>query len=143
MPRPPPESTPAPVATDAGVVESVDALLEAADQARLEGRGDDAISLIERALAGALDPGREVVAAFALAHARNSRGEHALAAQAFARAFAADAEGALAEDALAREAEAWSRANEPKRAREAARRYQARYPHGRRSQLVRELGVGD
>lgn len=135
--RPPVRSTqPAPV--DPPVQETVDELLEAADRARLDGRTDDAVSLLERALARSLDPEREAVAAFALANVRSKRGEYQLAAKTFARAHAADPDGALAEDALAREVEAWAHGHDAERAREAALRYQQRYSEGRRSKMVRE-----
>jgi transmembrane sensor len=137
QPRTPPPASPA--TPPAPPVEpSVDELLAAADQARLAGRGDEAVSLLERALARSPDPQREAVAAFALGNLRSRRGELELAARAFARAHAANPDGALAEDALAREVEAWAHARDAGRATEAARRYQERYPDGRRRKLVRE-----
>lgn len=136
-PRPTARSAP-PAAVEPPPEETVDQLLEAADRARLDGRTDDAVSLLERALARPLDPEREAVAAFALGNVRSRRGEPALAARTFARAHAADPDGALAEDAIAREVEAWAHAHDAERARDAARRYQQRYPDGRRSKMVRE-----
>jgi transmembrane sensor len=128
---------------EADIEDDADALLSAADRARLAGRMDEAVSLIERALALALDPKREAAAAFTLGHVRSRLGEHELAADAFARARAADPQGLLAEDALAREVEAWARAGDAKRAEEAARRYLDSFPGGRRTRAVRKFGMGE
>lgn len=117
-----------------------DALLAAADRAQLDGRMQDALSLIERALARSTDAAHEAAAAFTLGRARSRLGEHERAAGAFARARAADPDGTLAEDALAREVEAWARAGRRGRAREAARLYRERYPDGRRTRMVRQFG---
>jgi transmembrane sensor len=118
----------------------VDDLLDEADRARLDGRIDDALSLIERALADAPDPIHEAAAAFTLGRVRARLGEHDRAAAAFARARLAAPDGTLAEDALAREVEAWARAGDRQRAQEAARLYRSRYPNGRRSKLVQQFG---
>jgi hypothetical protein len=47
--------------------------------------------------------------------------------------------GPLAEDALAREAEAWSSAGEPARAKAMADRYLTAYPTGRHAAEARKL----
>jgi transmembrane sensor len=121
----------------------VDDLLDEADQARLDGRIDDALSLIERALADAPDPTHEAAAAFTLGRVRARLGEHERAAQAFARARLAAPDGTLAEDALAREVEAWARAGHRQRAQDAARLYRSRYPNGRRSKMVHQFGAAE
>ena len=66
--------------------------------------------------------------------------EPALAARSFADVRAMAPGGGLAQDALAREVEAWARAGETARARDAALEYARLYPHGRRLAAVRDLG---
>jgi transmembrane sensor len=116
-------------------------LLLAADVARLSGHPAEAVSPLERVVSRhARDP-RAPLAAFTLGRVfLEELGRPRDAAGAFASALRLEPSGPLAEDALARQVEAWSRAGDESRAREAALEYVARYPHGRREKSVRRFG---
>lgn len=133
---PPPVSPPTPVAPP-----TVDEYLVAADNARLAGRSSEAASLLRRALALELDPPREAIAAFTLGRVLiDELDDPVAAASEFARVRKVAPNGLLAEDALAREVEAWAKAGRPQRARTRAELYISRYPSGRRTRAVRQLG---
>jgi transmembrane sensor len=115
-------------------------LMLAADVARLSGHPQAAIAPL-RALCQRF-PGdkRAPVAAFTLGRVLLDELDRAeQAAQAFARARELWPAGPLAEDALAREAEAWSRAGNTRRARATAQRYEQRFPDGRHRASVRRF----
>jgi len=108
-----------------------------------ERKYDEAIELLERALAISPDAKREAIVAFTLGrvylHELNLPER---AARAFHRARMTDPNGPLAEDALAREVQAWSLAGEPLLARERADEYFERYPSPRRARLVEQYRGG-
>lgn len=102
-------------------------LMADADRARLAGRFEEGAALLERLVREYPRDPRAPLAAFSLG--RLLLGElhrPAEAARAFARARALAPEGPLADDALAREAEAWTRAGDPDRARAREAEYRAR-----------------
>ncbi|HLV65148.1 MAG TPA: FecR domain-containing protein [Polyangiaceae bacterium] len=115
-------------------------LLLAADVARLGGQPEKAVAPLERLLRRHPNDARAPLAAFTLGRTLlDQLGRPREAARAFRTAQQRDAAGALAEDALAREVESWSRAGETELARERAREFLTRYPHGRRAAAVRRL----
>jgi transmembrane sensor len=116
-------------------------LLLAADVARLSRHPADAVAPLRKVIAAHRDDPRAALAAFTLGRVLlEDLGQPRDAAGAFADSLGLAPDGALAADALAREAEAWSRASEARRARECAIEYSRRYPHGARLRAVRRYG---
>jgi transmembrane sensor len=102
-------------------------LMADADRARLAGRFEEGAGLLERLVREHPGDPRAPLAAFSLGRLLfGELGHPAEAARAFARARALAPEGPLAQEALAREAEAWSRAGDPERARACEAEYRAR-----------------
>jgi transmembrane sensor len=124
-------------------VDDLAGLLLAADAARLSGHPREAAHHLERLIERYPHSGPAHLAAFTLGRlALYELKQPALAARSFARAYALNAEGPLAQDALAREAEAYHRAGDAGRARNAAERYLQRYPNGARAaEVARYLGA--
>jgi transmembrane sensor len=117
-----------------------DALL-ASDVARLSGHPNDAVRVLEQAIARAPGDPLASVAHYTLGRVLLTQVSRPRdAAEAFARARRLAPGGALAEDALAREVEAWSRAGDAAQARRRAGEYVALYPNGRRLGAVRRQG---
>jgi transmembrane sensor len=116
-------------------------LLLAADVARLGGRPDRAVALLQRVIADhAFDP-RAPLAAFTLGRTLLEQlGRPREAAQAFATARRLDRGGTLTQDALAREVESWAGAGEAEQAHARALEYMKLYPRGRRASAVKRLG---
>jgi len=116
-------------------------LLLAADVARLGGRPDKAVALLQRVIADhAFDP-RAPLAAFTLGRTLLEQlGRPREAAQAFATARRLDRGGTLTQDALAREVESWAGAGEAEQAHARAVEYMRLYPRGRRAAAVKRLG---
>jgi transmembrane sensor len=113
-------------------------LLLATDVARSTGHPADAVRNLDRLLTAFSADARAPLAAFTLGRVQlDDLGSPREAAESFARARALDENGPLAEDALGREVEAWSRAGDGERAREAARLYLSRFPNGARAAIVR------
>ena len=107
-PRPQPAAAPARAAS---VPETVDALLAAADAARLQGRPGDAVAPLTAILTRFPSDPRAPVAAFQLGRVLDDDlHDHAAAAAAFSRALALDPRGPLAPDAAARARAALDRA---------------------------------
>ncbi|MEM1417359.1 MAG: FecR family protein [Myxococcota bacterium] len=120
---------------------SAQALLLAADVARLSGHPRNAVQPLRRALARHPGDARAPLAAFTLGRVYlEELGQPREAAAAFAKARQLRPNGSLAEDALAREVEAWDRAGEASRARERALEYLRLFPRGRRAPSVRRHG---
>jgi transmembrane sensor len=118
-----------------------DDLMLAADVARQAGRPERAVPFLERVVKEHPTEVPAQLAGFSLGKVYlDNLDEPALAAHSFAAVRAMAPGGGLAQDALAREVEAWSRAGESARARDAALEYVRLYPHGRRLAAVRDLG---
>ena len=113
-------------------------LLLAADSARLTGHTDRAVPLLRQLIARFPSDSRASLAAFTLGRVLlDDLDQPRDAATAFRTASRYG--GPLEEDALAREVEAWSRAGDRASAKEAAQRFLATYPNGRRAAQVRRL----
>ena len=118
-----------------------DDLMLAADVARQAGRPERAVPFLERVVKEHPTEVAAQLAGFSLGKVYlDNLDEPALAARSFADVRAMAPGGGLAQDALAREVEAWARAGETARARDAALEYARLYPHGRRLAAVRDLG---
>ncbi|UJR78398.1 FecR domain-containing protein [Sandaracinus amylolyticus] len=128
---------------DASVLPSRDleALMQAADVARLSGHPSESLAYLRRALdVGRGDP-RAPMVAFTLGRVLLQQlGRPSDAAAAFAQCRAMAPDGSLAQDALAREVEAWHRAGDVEQARERALEYLRLHPHGLRASAVRRYG---
>jgi len=121
--------------------ETMEALLAAADGARLQGRTTDATAFLQRAVTLHPGDGRAPLAAFTLGRLLLVKlGQPREAAEAFAQARGLAPDGPLAEDALAREVEAWAGASDRAHAHDRAAEYLRRYPSGRRLRTVRVFG---
>lgn len=121
-------------------------LFAQADQARREGRSEDAIRYLKAIADGHPENARAPLAAFTRGRVLlESLNRPAQAAQAFAQARALSGQrGTLAEDALAREVEALRAAGNPSLARERAELYQRLFPNGiRLRQVMRSGGLQD
>ncbi len=120
---------------------NAEALLLAADIARLAGHPQEAVPYLERVLREFKADPRASLAAFSLGRVlMNSLGRPADAAGYFERARALSHEPSLAEDALAREVEALARAGQADRARRRAEDYVRLYPSGQRLNAVKTFG---
>jgi transmembrane sensor len=127
--------------TRAGDFVGMDDLLLAADVARGAGHAAESIPYLTRALALHAHNSQAALAAFSLGRVlQTDMHDPAGAAAAFAQARALDPSGPLAEDAVAREAEAWFRAGEKAKARQAAEEYEKSWPTGTRLRAVRHFG---
>lgn len=121
------------------VSNGVDDLLLAADVMRLSGRPKRAVEFLERVLTSHRRDPRADLAAFTLGRVYlDELGRPLQAAKAFRTAGRGSSP--LAEESLAREVEAWSRAGDLERARQAAVRYLRKYPKGARVEVVRAFG---
>jgi transmembrane sensor len=102
-------------------------LMADADRARLAGRFEEGAALLQRLVREHPGDPRAPLAAFSLGRLLfGELGRPAEAARAFARTRALAPDGPLAQEALAREAEAWTRAGDPDRARACEAEYRAR-----------------
>jgi len=110
---------------------TVEALLAGADQARAQGRLDDAAEQLRTLVTTYPGDPRAASAWFTLGKVERGRGRHAAAAAAFAKVT-----GALAEDALAEEATSWKSAGDAARARTTAKRYLELHPKGLHAQRM-------
>jgi transmembrane sensor len=119
--------------------DDVEALLLAADAARLSGHPAQAVPFLRRVVEQHARDSRASLAAFTLGGVllnQLDRPREADAAYGHARSLSLSA--TLAQDALARQVEAAQRAGDATRVRELAREYLRRYPQGRRVQWVRD-----
>jgi transmembrane sensor len=122
---------------------TADGLLDAADAARKAGRFADAARLFERALAAHPAEDRAALAEFSLGRLYlDSMGDPSAASRHFARAVSRNLPATLAEDARARLVEALARSGDSQAARDAAARYRALYPSGRRLRDVDQWAPG-
>jgi transmembrane sensor len=120
---------------------TAEALLLAADVARLAAHPQEAANYLERVLREFKADPRAALAAFSLGRVlMNSLGRPADAAGYFERARALSHEPSLAEDALAREVEALARAGQADRAKRRAEDYLRLYPAGQRVNAVKTFG---
>ncbi|MBN2528543.1 MAG: FecR domain-containing protein [Deltaproteobacteria bacterium] len=114
----------------------VDDLLLAADVMRLTRNPERAASYLSRVVRQFPQSTRRTAAAFTLGKVYlNELGNAGAAASMFA--IAAQNSSPLAEEAMAREAEAWYRAGNSKRANRAVQRYLNQFPNGARADSVR------
>lgn len=112
---------------------TADALLEEADRVRRAGRFKDAARLLERALEVHPSEDRAALAEFSLGRLYlDSLGDPSAASRHFARALSRHLPATLDEDARARLVEALARSGDSRAAADAAARYRALYPGGRR-----------
>jgi transmembrane sensor len=119
---------------------TAEALLAAADAARMRGQADQAEALLRRLLRQRRDDPRAPLAAFTLGRLLLMElGRPRDAAAAFAEVRVLAPGGPFAEDALAREVEAWSKAKEPDKARAKGEEYLRSYPRGMRVEAVRSF----
>jgi transmembrane sensor len=129
------------LAQGTAVDDNSEALMDAADAARLSGHPDASVTYLRRVLRNHRESPVAPLAAFTLGRVLLERlGQPSEAADAFATARSLAPEGSLAQDALAREVEAWSKAGHPHEAYERARLYVENYPRGRRLRAVQLYG---
>jgi transmembrane sensor len=129
------------LAQGTAVEDNSEALMDAADAARLSGHPDASVLYLRKVLRNHRESPVAPLAAFTLGRVLLERlGQPSEAADAFAMARSLAPEGSLAQDALAREVEAWSKAGHPHEAYERARLYVASYPQGRRLRAVQIYG---
>jgi transmembrane sensor len=129
------------LAQGTAVEDNSEALMDAADAARLSGHPDASVTYLRKVLRNHRESPVAPLAAFTLGRVLLERlGQPSEAADAFALARSLAPEGSLAQDALAREVEAWSKAGHPHEAYERARLYVANYPQGRRLRAVQLYG---
>jgi len=125
----------------ASELNSAEALLLAADTARLAGHAREAVPYLARVLRDFKADPNASLAAFSLGRVlMSSLGRPAEAANYFERARALAREPSLAEDALAREVEALARAGQAERAHRRAEDYLRLYPSGQRTSAVKTFG---
>lgn len=125
----------------ASELSSAEALLLAADTARLAGHAREAVPYLTRVLRDFKADPNASLAAFSLGRVlMGSLGRPAEAAGYFERARGLAREPSLAEDALAREVEALARAGQAERAHQLAEDYLRLYPSGQRTTAVRTFG---
>jgi transmembrane sensor len=128
-------------AAPASELDNAEALLLAADVARLAGHAPEAVPYLQRVLRDFKADPRAALAAFSLGRVLlNSLGRPAEAASYFEKARALSHEPSLAEDALAREVEALARAGQADGARRRAEDYLRLYPAGQRLNAVKTFG---
>lgn len=126
-------------AAPGALADDIEALLLAADAARLSGHPAPAVPYLRRVIERHPHDSRAALAAFTLGGVllnQLDRPREADAAYAQARSLALSP--ALAQDALARQVGAAERAGDAARVRQLAGEYLRRYPDGRRVQWVRE-----
>ena len=112
--------------------------LATADRARAEGRTDDAIAVLSTFVESHPDDPQAGLASFMLGRLwQEDRAEPARAADEMERAIRLGLPKAIEERALARIVECAVRANDKRRARDAARRYLDHHPNGRSAAEIR------
>lgn len=121
--------------------QTAEALLMAADAARLAGHPDDGAAFLRRLLLDHRADPRAPLAAFTLGRMLLMElGQPREAAAVFALVRQIAPHGSFAEDALAREVESWNQAGQPDLAGARAREYLRLYPGGRRTPSVKATG---
>jgi len=125
----------------AAVDDSVEALMEAADAARIAGHLDQTVRYLRKAVADHRPDPAAPLAAFTLGRLLLGQlGRPSEAAEAFATVRALAPEGDIAQDALAREVEAWSKAGRLDQAYVRAQLFIQSYPESRRRRVVEFYG---
>jgi transmembrane sensor len=125
----------------APVGEDVEALMEAADVARLSGHPEVAVRYLEKIVRKHRANPATPLAAFTLGRMLLSQlARPSEAAEAFAAARELAPNGSLSQDALAREVEAWSKAGQTKQAYLRAQLFVEKYPNSKRRRLVEQYG---
>jgi transmembrane sensor len=125
----------------APVPDDPEALMEAADAARLTNHPETAVSYLRKVLSTHRSNPATPLAAFTLGRVLLERlGRPAEAAEAFATARELAPQGSLAQDALAREVESWSKAGHAKEAYARSRLFTQLYPDSRRARVVERYG---
>jgi len=120
---------------------SFERMLAEADQARAEGRQDDAARALTSALAAFPRDARVPSALFSLGKVERARQRFEPSAMAFDKCWHAAPNGPLAQDALAEAAASWERAGRSDAAKADADRYLERWPDGIESAQMRALSV--
>jgi transmembrane sensor len=129
------------LAQGTAVEDDSEALMDAADAARLSGHSDAAVAYLRKVLGDHRAAPVAPLAAFTLGRVLLERlGQPSEAADAFAMARTLAPQGSLAQDALAREVEALSKAGHPQEAYQRAQQYVESYPEGRRLRAVQLYG---
>jgi transmembrane sensor len=125
----------------AAVVDDPEALMEAADAARLTDHPIIAVSYLQKVLSEHRASPTAPLAAFTLGRVLLERlGRPTEAAAAFSMARELAPHGSLAQDALAREVESWSNAGHAREANERSRLFAQLYPNSRRLRVVQLYG---
>jgi transmembrane sensor len=132
--------TPAAAAAQPGRA-SFERMLAEADQARAEGRQDDAARVLTGALAAFPHDARVPSALFSLGKVERARQRFEASAVAFDKCWRAAPNGPLAQDALAEAAASWARADRSDAAKADADRYLERWPDGIESVQMRAISV--
>ena len=125
------------ISAGADVPDEPEALMDAADAARLSHHPDAALSFLQMVVSNHATSPVAPQAAFMLGQLLQRTGAPLKAAGAFRVARELEPEGSLAQDALAREVEAWSKAGRSSEAQRSARMYEERYPGGRWLDAIR------
>jgi transmembrane sensor len=129
------------LAQGAALSDDSEALMDAADAARLSNHPEAAEKYLRKVLRDHRESPATPLAAFSLGRVLLERlGRPSEAAEAFATARELAPEGSLAQDALAREVEAWSKAGHAQEAYQRARTFVERYPESRRLRVVQLYG---
>jgi transmembrane sensor len=129
------------LAQGTAVEDDSEALMDAADAARLSGHSEAAVAYLRKVLGDHRAAPVAPLAAFTLGRVLLERlGQPSEAADAFAIARTIAPQGSLAQDALAREVEALSKAGRPHEAYQRAQQYVESYPEGRRLRAVQLYG---
>jgi transmembrane sensor len=129
------------LAQGTAVEDDSEALMDAADAARLSGHSEAAVAYLRKVLSDHRAAPVAPLAAFTLGRVLLERlGQPSEAADAFAMARTIAPQGSLAQDALAREVEALSKAGHPHEAYQRAHQYVESYPEGRRLRAVQLYG---
>lgn len=126
---------------DAKRPDTPEALMQAADAARLSGHPEQALPYLDRVSRDFAKHPLASLAAFTAGRTRLERlGQPRAAAKSFALARRLAPNGSMAEDALAREVEALSKSGDSAKASEQAQEYLHAYPSGRRMKSVKLYG---
>ena len=119
------------IVAGADVPDDSEALMDAADAARLSHHPQAALGFLRKVVSNHATSAVAPQAAFMSGQLLQRLGEPLEAADAFRTAQELAPAGSLAEDGLAREVEAWSNAGHTAEAQRSARMYEERYPSGR------------
>ncbi|MCC7381504.1 MAG: FecR domain-containing protein [Deltaproteobacteria bacterium] len=133
------QATPDPEVPPTVETEDISVLLSRADALRADGHVEEAVSLLERAIADHTEDASSALAAFTLARIELDRDRPVAAARALEIALGRGLPVALEEDAIARLVEAHQRSHDATSAEIWRRTYRARFPGGTK---LEALGAG-